>query len=74
MDQGGQRIERVERIVSTLARLGISLVLPAWALSMLVLGLYAHSLWWIGTGVAVGAVGLLMFVGSPLLDRFLRDR
>jgi len=74
MGEREQRIERAERAVSTLARFAISLVLPAWALIMLLLGWYHHSLWWIGTGLAVGAVGLLMFVGSPLLDRLLRDR
>ncbi|MGH7948957.1 MAG: hypothetical protein ACREQF_07015 [Candidatus Binataceae bacterium] len=74
MDEREHRIARAERLVSTLARLVISLVLPAWALVMLLLGWYNHSLWWIGTGLAVGAVGLVMFVGSPLLDRILRDR
>jgi len=74
MDEREQRIERAERTISTLARLGISLVLPTWALIMLLLGIYRGSLWWIATGLAVGAVGLVMFVGSPLLDRILRDR
>jgi hypothetical protein len=52
--------------MSMLMRLGVSLVMPVWGLIMLVLGLRDGSLWWIGCGAVVGAIGLLLFVGSPL--------
>ncbi len=68
-----QRIERVEKLVSSAMRLFISLVLPVWGLAMLALGIEWRSLWWIGCGVVVGGVGMLMFVGSPFLDSFLRE-
>lgn len=68
-----QRIERAEKAVSFLMRLLVSMVLPLWGLAMLGLGIEWRSVWWIGCGVAVGGVGLLMLAGSPLLDSVLRD-
>ncbi len=68
-----QRIERAEKAVSFLMRLLVSTVLPLWGLAMLGLGIEWRSVWWIGCGVAVGGVGLLMLAGSPLLDSVLRD-
>ena len=59
--------------MSIVARLGISAILPAWALAMIVLGIVDRSLWWLGTGVAVGAVGLLFMAGSPLASLVMRD-
>ncbi len=67
------RIERAEKTVSFMMRLFVSLVLPLWGLAMLVLGVQWGSLWWIGCGLAVGGVGVLMLAGSPLLDSFLRE-
>ncbi len=66
--------ERAERAISNLMRLGISLVMPLWALAMLVLGIRNMSGWWIGCGLVVGALGLLFFVGSPLTDPIFKDR
>jgi hypothetical protein len=66
--------EAIERIVSLLMRLLISLALPTWALAMLAIGIRNKSPWWIGCGLAVGAVGLLFFVGSPLTDPLFKDR
>jgi hypothetical protein len=63
--------ERAENAMSALMRLGVSLVMPLWGLIMLVLGLRDHSPWWIGCGVVVGAIGLLLFVGSPLAQPLL---
>lgn len=68
------QIEKAERAVSAVIRLGISAVLPVWALLMIALGLKYHSLWWIGTGVAVGAVGVLFLAGSPIANLIVRDR
>ena len=66
--------EAIERVVSFLIRLLISLAMPAWALAMLAVGIRNQSPWWIGCGLAVGAVGLLFFVGSPLTDPIFKDR
>jgi len=67
-------VEKAERAVSALIRLGISAILPLWALLMIVLGIEYRSLWWFGTGIAVGAVGVLFLAGSPLASLFLPDR
>lgn len=69
-----ERIERGEKAVSALMRLGVSLVLPAWGLVTLSLGIAWRSGWWIGTGAAIGAIGLLFLAGSPLSDPFLRQQ
>lgn len=66
--------ERAERAVSTLMRLLISLVMPLWALAMLILGIRNMSGWWIGCGLVVGAIAMLFFVGSPLTDPIFKDR
>jgi len=66
--------ERAERAVSMLFRLGISLVMPLWALAMLILGIRDMSGWWIIFGLIVGGLGALFFVGSPLTDPIFKDR
>jgi len=66
--------ERAERAVSNLMRLAISLVMPLWALAMLILGIRNMSGWWIGCGLIVGAIAMLFFVGSPLTDPIFKDR
>jgi hypothetical protein len=66
--------ERAERAISTLLRLAISLVMPLWALAMLILGIREMSGWWIIFGLIVGALGMLFFVGSPLTDPIFKDR
>lgn len=66
--------ERAEQAVSLLMRLFISALLPVWAIALLVVGLINGSPWWIVCGLAVGAVGALMFVGSPIVDPFFPDR
>ena len=55
-------------------RFVVSLVLPLWALAMIVLGVEYRSLWWLGTGLVVGAVGLLFMVGNPLATAALDER
>ena len=66
--------ERAENAVSILMRLLISFALPMWGLAMLLLGIRNRSPWWIGCGLATGAIGLLFFVGSPLTDPIFKDR
>jgi len=68
------QIEKAESAISVLMRLGIAAILPLWALIMIVLGLEYRSIWWIGTGVIVGAIGLLFLAGSPLADLIMKDR
>jgi hypothetical protein len=58
--------EQAEHAISALMRFVVSLIIPIWALAMLALGIEYHSLWWLGCGVAVGAVGVLFLVGNPL--------
>ncbi len=59
--------ERAEAAVSFLARTGVSLALPAWGLAMLLAGVARGSPWWAACGVVVGAIGIVMAVGNPLL-------
>jgi len=68
------QVQKAERAVSALMRLGISAVLPLWGLIMLVLGVEYRSLWWLGTGVVVGAIGILFLAGSPVANLIDRDR
>lgn len=65
------RQEQAEQAMSALMRFGISLIIPIWALVMLALGLEHRSLWWIGCGLVVGAIGLLLLVGNPLASAAL---
>jgi hypothetical protein len=61
----------VERAVSFVMRLLVSMVLPAWGVIMIVLGaMYAEG-WWIATGVAVFAIGVIFFAGSSVVTPFL---
>ncbi|MGC1679044.1 MAG: hypothetical protein WA740_16060 [Candidatus Binataceae bacterium] len=68
------QIEKAEGVISVLMRLGIAAILPIWALIMIVLGLEYRSFWWLGTGVVVGAIGVLFLAGSPLADLIMKDR
>ena len=68
------RAEQAEHAISALMRFIVSLIIPLWALAMAVLGIEYRSLWWLGCGVAVGAVGLLFMVGNPLASPVLDIR
>jgi hypothetical protein len=68
------RVENAERAMSALMRFVVSLIIPLWALAMLVLGIEYRSLWWLGCGVVVGGVGLLLLVGNPLASAVLDER
>jgi hypothetical protein len=68
------RQEQAEHTISALMRFVVSLIIPLWALAMLALGIKYGSIWWIGCGVAVGAVGLLFMVGNPLAKPVLDIR
>jgi hypothetical protein len=62
------QIEKAERAVSALIRLGVSAILPVWALLMIVLGVEYRSPWWLGTGLVVAAIGVLFLAGSPIAN------
>jgi len=68
------RAEQAEHAISALMRFVVSLIIPLWALAMAVLGIEYRSIWWLGCGVAVGAVGLLFMVGNPLASPVLDIR
>ena len=68
------RQEQAERAISALMRFVVSLIIPIWALAMLALGVEYRSIWWLGCGLAVGAIGLLFMVGNPLADPVLDVR
>ena len=69
-----QPTEQAEHAISALMRFIVSLIIPIWALAMLALGLEYRSLWWLGCGVVVGAIGLLFMVGNPLAKPVLDIR
>jgi hypothetical protein len=68
------RVENAEHAISVLMRFVVSLIIPLWALAMLVLGVEYRSLWWLGCGLVVGAIGLLFMVGNPLARPLLDER
>lgn len=59
--------------VSFVLRLLVSLILPAWGLAMLAIGIVWGMGWWIATGLAVIVVGIILFCGSSLVTSFLPD-
>lgn len=68
------RQEQAEHALSALMRFVVSLIIPIWAIAMLALGVEYRSIWWLGCGVAVGVVGLLLLVGNPLAGAALDIR
>ena len=68
------RQERAEHAMSALMRFVVSLIIPIWAIVMLILGVEYRSLWWLACGLAVGVVGLLLLVGNPLASPALDIR
>ena len=66
--------EQAEHAISVLMRFIVSLIIPIWALAMLALGIEYRSIWWLGCGVVVGAIGLLFMVGNPLAKPVLDIR
>jgi hypothetical protein len=66
--------EKAEHAISALMRFVVSLIIPLWALAMLALGVEYRSLWWLGCGLVVGAIGLLFMVGNPLARPLLDER
>ncbi len=66
--------ERGGYALSLIMRLVVSLVLPSWAIAMLVVGAVYGAGWWVACGLVVGAIGVLMLAGSPFAGAILRER
>jgi hypothetical protein len=66
--------EQAEHAISALMRFAVSLIIPLWALAMLAIGIEYRSIWWLGCGAVVGAIGLLFMVGNPLAKPLLDIR
>lgn len=64
----------IEKAVSFVLRLLVSLLLPGWGLAMIVMGALSGMLWWIATGVVVLAIGVVFFAGSSLVTPYLGGR
>jgi hypothetical protein len=60
--------DKVQESISWILRLAVSLILPAWAVALVVIGLKYGSAWWIASGVAIGAAGVIIFIASPLME------
>ncbi len=67
-------VEHAERAISALMRFAVSLIIPLWAIAMVALGVEYRSVWWLGCGLAVGAVGLVLLAGNPLAGPVLDVR
>ncbi len=68
------RVKHAEHAMSALMRFVVSLIIPLWALAMVALGVEYRSLWWLGCGLVVGAIGLILGVGNPLAGAVLDVR
>lgn len=66
--------DKVQESISFTLRLAVSLLLPLWGVVLIVLGIKDGSLWWIASGVAIGAAGAVTFIGSPLIDFGVGER
>jgi hypothetical protein len=64
----------IERTVSFVLRLLVSLLLPGWGVAMIVMGVMWGMLWWIATGLVVLAIGVIFFAGSSLITPYLGGR
>ena len=64
----------IEKAVSFVLRLAVSLLLPGWGLAMIVMGAMWGIFWWIATGVVVLAIGVVFFAGSSLVTPYLGGR
>jgi hypothetical protein len=67
-NEGGSSVERA---LSVVLRLLISLILPAWGAVMLALGFRWGARWWIATGAIVIAIGIIFLGGSPIVTSFI---
>jgi hypothetical protein len=66
-------VNRTQDTVGFIIRFLVSLILPAWGIALIVLGAEYGLGWWIASGVAIGAAGVVIFVGSPLVRVGVRE-
>jgi hypothetical protein len=66
--------DKVQESISWILRLVVSLILPVWGVALIVIGLKYGSAWWIASGVAIGATGVIIFIGSPLIEFVIGER
>jgi hypothetical protein len=59
---------RLQESSSWIVRLLVSLILPAWGIALVIIGLMHGSAWWVASGIAIGIAGVITFVGGPLFD------
>jgi hypothetical protein len=67
-NEGGSSAERA---ISFIVRLVVSLIIPAWGVVMLVLGLKSGEGWWIAIGSVVILIGVIFLGGSSLATAFI---
>jgi hypothetical protein len=68
------RADKFQESISWILRLVVSLILPVWGVALIVIGLKYGSAWWIASGVAIGATGVIIFIGSPLMEFVIGER
>ncbi|MGH7917710.1 MAG: hypothetical protein ACREQE_09590 [Candidatus Binataceae bacterium] len=64
----------LQTTVSRIVRFLVALLLPAWGVIMIVLGVTDNMGWWIATGATVFIIGVILFGGSSLVSPFLGGR
>lgn len=65
--------DRLQLLTDFVLRMVISLALPVWGAVMIGMGLAWRSAWWSSCGLVVLVIGLVLAVGNPLADRYLRE-
>ncbi len=63
---GQEVVAQPSPTTSALTRLVVWFIIPLGALVMLALGVGYRSIWCLGCGLVVGAVGLLLLIGNPI--------
>ncbi len=68
---GQEVVAQPSPTTSALTRYVVWFIIPLGALAMLALGVGYRSIWWLGCGLVVGAVGLglLLLIGNPIGQR-----
>ena len=74
MKEMAGQADKVQESISWILRLVVSLILPVWGVALIVIGLKYGSAWWIASGIAIGAAGAIIFIGSPLMDFVTGER
>ena len=62
--------DKVQESISWTLRLLVSLILPAWGIALLAIGINYGSAWWFLSGLAIGVTGALIFIGGIAVPLF----